>query len=209
MKDPKLEAYVEAIEALFARRRGAERVLGPRDFALARSWYESGVPLANLLTAIEEVFAAGGSVSSLSFCAARVEARAKGLASARREPIPTRWRDAADALGELCDGLARLASDARTETQALLGRVHATRQRLEDDAPEPQLEATLKAIDQEVDQLLLRTLPRESLESCRAESARALRRAQGRVDPEALEDALRRFAVDTARARLGLPRVGP
>ena len=71
------------------------------------------------------------------------------------------------------------------------------------------LQATLQEIDREVARLLLQTLPRESLERHRAETARALRRAQGRVDPAALEDALRRLAVDTARERLGLPRVGP
>ena len=210
MKDPALEAYVEAIEALLARRRGAERVLGPRDFALARSWYRAGVPLANVLAAIEEAFASGEQqFSSLSFCAARVEVRTAGPGSAPTEPIPARQRDLVGALGELREGLMKLKAAAPSQVEALIGKVCAARRRLEGGTAAAQLEASLEEIDQGVERLLLQTLPREALEQHRAESARVLRRAQGRVEPAALEDALRRLAADTARERLGLPRVGP
>jgi hypothetical protein len=209
MKDPDLEAYLEAIEALLGRRHGAERVLGPRDFAVAQAWHRAGVPLANVLAAIEEAFAAGERVSSLSFCAARVLARTAGPGSVSAGPIPARQRDLAVALGELCEGLMRLATAGRPEAEALLGKVRAASRQLEGGTPTPQLGAALEEIDQEVERLLLQTLPRAALEGHRAASSRALRRAHGRVEPVVLEDALRRLAVGTARERLGLPRVGP
>ena len=79
-----LDAYVEAIESHFRTRKGAEVTLSPRDFALARSWHQAGVPLAVVLLGIDSAFEADPSASSLSFCRRRVE----DLAQARSAPAP-------------------------------------------------------------------------------------------------------------------------
>ena len=51
-----VEAYVEAIEAHLRARRGVDHILSPRDFALARAWYEAGVPLATVLVGMDRAF---------------------------------------------------------------------------------------------------------------------------------------------------------
>ena len=71
--DAAVEAYVEAIEAHLRARRGAEHILSPRDFALARSWHQAGVPLATVLVGIDRAFDSGADVTSLAFCRRRVE----------------------------------------------------------------------------------------------------------------------------------------
>lgn len=72
MPDPALVAYVEAIEAHLGRLRGAEHVLTPRDFALARSWHGAGVALADLLAALDAAHAETGQPPSLAFCRKRL-----------------------------------------------------------------------------------------------------------------------------------------
>jgi hypothetical protein len=77
VRDPGLDAYVEAIENHLSRRRGREHTLAPRDFDLARGWYVAGVSAADVLSGIDEAFAAGETVASLTFCRRFVEARVK------------------------------------------------------------------------------------------------------------------------------------
>jgi hypothetical protein len=66
VKDPDLEAYVESIEKHLRARRGVDHVLSPRDFGLARSWHQAGLPLATVLVGIDRAFESG-EVTSLSF----------------------------------------------------------------------------------------------------------------------------------------------
>ena len=51
-RDPALEAFLEAIETALRSRRGVDHALSPREFAIARGWYDAGVPLATVLVAI-------------------------------------------------------------------------------------------------------------------------------------------------------------
>ncbi len=71
MKDPDLEAYVEAIEGHLRARRGVEHILSPRDFALARKWHEAAVPLATVLVGMDRAFESAREVTSLAFCRRR------------------------------------------------------------------------------------------------------------------------------------------
>jgi hypothetical protein len=77
MRDAGLVGYVDAIERYLARMRGTDHVLTPPDFALARSWFEAGIALGNVLSALDEA-AARGPISSLSACRKRVEGTATG-----------------------------------------------------------------------------------------------------------------------------------
>ena len=76
MKDPDLEAYVEAIEAHLGQRRRREHTLSPRDFVLARAWFGAGISLAAVLVALDEAFDSDQRAPSLAFCRRRVEAGA-------------------------------------------------------------------------------------------------------------------------------------
>src|SRR5204863_7383602 len=89
LKEPEVEGYVEAIESHLRARRGGEHILSPRDFALARAWHESGVPLATVLVGIDRAFDEGGRVSSLGYCRRRVEELVLAGARPQLRPIPT------------------------------------------------------------------------------------------------------------------------
>ena len=90
MKDPALEAYVSAIEDHLRARRGVDHILSPRDFALARTWYEAGVPLATVLVGMDRAFEQKPNVSSLSFCRRRVEELAAAGPRPPSRPAPPR-----------------------------------------------------------------------------------------------------------------------
>lgn len=86
MKDPDLEAFVEAIEAYFSQRRRREHTLSPRDFALARTWFGAGISLATVLVALDEAFDSGQTAPSHAFCRQRIEA------ATAKEKTPQRHR---------------------------------------------------------------------------------------------------------------------
>ena len=73
VRDPELDAFVEAIETAFRTRRGKEHVLSPRDFALARGFHEAGVSLATVLVAIDAAFEHDPGTASLAACRRRIE----------------------------------------------------------------------------------------------------------------------------------------
>lgn len=75
MADPAFVSYLEALERHLGARGGVERVLNPGEFALARSWFAAGVPLAAVLAGIDQA-GQGGQPVSLLYCRAQVEALA-------------------------------------------------------------------------------------------------------------------------------------
>ena len=48
--------YLREVERHFLRRRGHPLLISPRDWALALSWFEEGIPLSAVLAGIDEVF---------------------------------------------------------------------------------------------------------------------------------------------------------
>jgi len=54
---------------------------------------------------------------------------------------------------------------------------------------------------------VVHALSASDLEEFRDEAARAIERHRGRVDEDALSDAMARYTLQRARERLGLPRV--
>src|SRR5687767_13512254 len=81
-----LEAYVLAIERHLSSHRGAQHVLSPRDFALAKAWHAAALPLAAVLAGIDRAAERDAGVSSLSRCRRHVEALAAAAPAA--EPAP-------------------------------------------------------------------------------------------------------------------------
>ena len=81
-------AYYRAVEDHFAALRGTPFLFSPKDFALLRSWWQEGVPLAAVLNGIGEVCerrreTRDDPVSSLSYCRHAVRRHAKRLIAAR------------------------------------------------------------------------------------------------------------------------------
>jgi hypothetical protein len=67
-KDAAFEEYLEAVESHLSRLRGRSVSLAGHDFDQARSLHRAGIPLANVLTAIDRAAEAAGPVVSLGFC---------------------------------------------------------------------------------------------------------------------------------------------
>ena len=84
MKDPELEAFVADIERHMTRHRGRAFVLSPPDFALARQWYETKLPLAAVLSGIDLAISRGDDVTTLRYCRGDVET----IAGRREERHP-------------------------------------------------------------------------------------------------------------------------
>ena len=203
---------MEAIEAQLRARRGAEHVLSPRDFALARTWHEAGVPLATVLVGIDRAFDSAADVSSLAFCRGRVE---QLLASGSRPRSPLAPPQSVplhelspilDALGER---LTELSPGPRACFEPALRKLREV-QDLVAVASRPNwdyLRQKLRAIDDAVTEAVTGALSPEDVAGFRAEAERTLARLRGRVDADALHDALERYTIQRGRERLGLPRV--
>ena len=88
MSAPDVRGYVEAIEAHLRARRGVDHILSPRDFGLARSWHEAGVPLATVLVGMDRAFESAANVTSLAFCRRWVEELAAAGPRPKLRPAP-------------------------------------------------------------------------------------------------------------------------
>lgn len=213
MKDPGVEAYVEAIESHLRARRGVDHILSPSEFALARAWYRAGVSLATVLVGIDRAFDSGASASSLIFCRRSVEELVAAGPRPQARPMPPAEsvpvQELQGLLAQLVENLSRLRQGPAAPFEAPLRKIREIQDLLA-VASRPNwdyLRGKLREIDDEVSAAVLKSLSAEDLEGFRAEAARAVERHRGRVDETTLADAMARYTVQRARERLGLPRV--
>lgn len=207
--DPALEAYVESLEATLRARRGVDHVLSPREFALARGWFEAGIHLATVLVAIDLAFDSDPTMSSLSFCRRRVEQLAAG-AGARPPREQEAGRPSLPELAERLQALRERLLELPARAAALPLQDLGETSDLVAVASRPNwsyLEERLARIDDLVSAAALEALGPGDLDAVREEAARAASRQKGRVDPRALEEAVERLVRQRARERLQLPRV--
>lgn len=209
-RDEGLVAFVEAIESHLRARRGTDQALSPRDFALARSWYQGGVPLATVLVGMDRALE-GEADASLAFCRRRVEELAAAGFTTARHPSPSAGeRIPVAEVQEMLAALRERLQQLPAAGFALALRKIDELQDLLSVASRPNGEyvrAKLAQIDQEVSAAALQTLPPEADAALRAEAAGAAERHRGRVDTASLEDAVRRLVRLRAREVLRLPRV--
>ncbi len=187
-------------------------MLSPRDFALARSWHEAGVPLATVLVAIDLAFDTDPKTASLAVLRRRVEELAAVGPRPPAAPGPARETERAS-LPEVQERLAAL----RERLLELPGR--AVAQPLADleqvadlvaVASRPNwdyLRARLRRIDETVAVAAVDALTEDDARTLRAEAERATARHRGRVDDAALDEARERLVRQRAREKLQLPRV--
>jgi hypothetical protein len=208
--DPGLESFVETIEGALRTHRGVDHTLSPREFALARSWYESRVPLAVVLLALDLAFDADPSISSLAFCRRRVEQLARGTTRGGR---PTGHEVGRPSLPELGERLAAL----RQRLVGLPPRAAALPLQEVDEvddlvavASRPNwdyLSERLERIDELVSAAAVDALAERELADLRVEAERAATRYRGKVETGPLEEAIVRLVRQRARERLELPWV--
>jgi hypothetical protein len=209
--DPELETYVKAIEGHLRARRGVEHILTPRDFALARGWCATGVPLATVLVGMDRAFETGANVTSLSYCRRWVEELvAAGPAPALRPAPPAEsvpLAEVTELLDQLLEQLSRVKP--RPGFDPPLRKIREVQDLLA-VASRPNwsyVRAKLREIDDEVSQAALQALSESELAEFRSEAQRAVERHKGHVDEASLRDALNRFTLQRARERFQLPRV--
>jgi hypothetical protein len=213
VKDPDLEAYVEAIEGHLRARRGVDHILSPRDFALARGWHAAGVPLATVLVGMDRAFEDKPDVTSLAYCRRRVEQLAAAGRGARTRPAPPveslPLDEVASLLQELGEQLDRLKPRTGASFDPPQRKIREVRDLLS-VATRPNVDyvrGKLREIDDDVSAAVLQALPADEIAAFREEAQRAIERHRGRVDDEALVDAMDRYTLQRAREKLGLGRV--
>jgi hypothetical protein len=213
VKDRGLEAYVEAIEAHLRSRRGVDHILSPRDFALARAWCESGIPLATVLVGIDLAFESAEGATSLAFCKRRVEDLAACGPRPVRSPSVSVESVPLQDVGALLASLMEKLGARRRGADAFFERPLRKAEEIRDllaVAAQPNLDylrSKLREIDDLVSTALVQGLGAGERAAFEAEAHRAVERHRGRMDAEGLEDAVARFVVHRAREREGLPRV--
>jgi hypothetical protein len=195
--DRNLESYVSTLEAALSRIRGRSVTLSPRDFALARGWFEAGIPAERVREALERAQSEGQSPSGLAYVQRQVEGRPGRLGS-RRSEQPEGSEAGAPALAQLQAALARLPESAAASFAGV-------RRALERTGTEPTPEA-LDELDRALDAAALDAVPEPELQRWRADAARA-RTRQAHLPPAALDEAERRALTRRARERWGLPYV--
>jgi hypothetical protein len=208
-RDEGVEAFVQAIETALRSWRGREHVLSPRDFSLARSWHEAGVPLATVLVAIDAAFERDPLTSSLAPCRRRVEELAAGTTRARlaaRETERASLPEVAERLDALRDRLEELPGRAAALPLAELAELRD----LVAVASRPNwdyLRERLRRIDDLVAAAAVEALAPGDAAALRQEAARAAERHRGKVDAGALAEAQERLLRQRARETMRLPRV--
>jgi Arc/MetJ family transcription regulator len=208
-----LEGFVEAIEGHLRARRGVDHILSPRDFSLARGWFQAGVPLDTVLVGMDRAFEVETSVSSLAYCRRFVEELAAAGPSPQLRPAPPAESVPLHEVEELLATLLARLETVRVGPGAPFDTPLRKIREVQDllaVASRPNwsyVRRKLREIDDDVSAAALQVLSAEEHDQLRGEAARAIERHRGRVDEQALEDAMTRFTLQRARERWGLPRV--
>jgi len=206
-------AYYRAVEDCFAALRGTPFLLRPKDFALLRSWWSDGVPLAAVLAGLSESFArqrgrGDDPISSLSYCRHAVTRHARRLRDARAGAGMQPALDVTTALAHLVEQV-RQAAEACHEQPAVaaglnaLVRAIATLPRGSSAGAVDETLAGLELAALETLEAALPQVDRDALAGA-VEAELAALPAAGR---EVLERTRRAMRVKLLRRRLGLPRL--
>lgn len=203
-----LEAYVLAIERHLSKHRGAEHVLSPRDFALAKAWHAAALPLATVLVGIDRAFERDGGVTSLLRCRRLVE----GLAAATAPgPVPASDTSPPEDLPQRLEALQNaIAAAHRPLAFEQAARRLTELQDLAAVAREPNwdyLLRKLEELDDLVDAAALEAVAPDERTHLRDDADAALQRQKLRGRAAALEETRLRYMKRRARERFALPRV--
>lgn len=217
--------YFTEIEEHFQRKRGAQILLSPVDWALIASWREAGIPLETVLAGVDQAFEKFESgrrrdtqrQRSLVYCAAAVlEAAAAARAAAVGAPaMPAAPRPEDDSFspGRIRTHLERAAAalEAALPGDAGAADIAATLRRLAAAEPAPAsleaLDRTLTACDDKLLATLTRATPVDILTRLRAEMERDLAPYRRGLRAEQLAMIERQFLQRRLLEHWRLPRL--
>lgn len=205
--------YFLEIESHFASLRQSHFVFSAKDWALMKSWHDSGVPLAIVIEALDTVFQKKSDsprrrvISSLSYCRHAVEElwnERKDLYVGKRETVPE--SDAGSQLDELAAALRQAAEGSREEVGRVIAVTAARVESLSRAQSVPHLEEELMAIEEALFAALSEGLGEEE----RAEVDQALARqmsAIGTADEKIVARTRRANERRLLRTRFRIPRL--
>ena len=197
------QAYFRAIEESFIRLRGSPFLLSPADWQQAQEWYQQEIPLALVLSSLEDLFSTRatsgkrGRIQSLKYCSGAVEQA---------------WSDYQD-LAATGESRAAQPLDAKARLQSLSDAIPAEFPlRAEVCAQILALEGSAEEIERgllELDRLAVDTAYRQLTQADKTELDRsvdlAMDRLEPRIDMASQEDVRRRLREQGLRSAVGLP----
>ena len=205
LESSEAQEYFRRVEEVFVELRGAPMLLSPKDWQVARSWYERGIPVDHVERALREVFerrlegGAKGRVQSLGYCRDAVEASWQEIEELTslsvRRPAPG------------LDVAARLAEIADRLPESLPQRERWRRRVLALEGEAETVERGLAGLEEELLAAAWDALPEGRREAVTAEVEKALARLAERLDAEQRRTAARRVREARLRREVGLPRL--
>jgi hypothetical protein len=206
-------AYYRAVEDHFAALRGTPFLFSPKDFALLRSWWREGVPLAAVLAGIGEIWERrrerdADPVSSLAYCRHAVARQAKRLAAARVGAAPGEGAiNVAESLHALAAGVAETAASWATVPRlaAVLRDLERAVATLPENSRPEALDETLADLEFTSLDALLGALPADRREAIATEVEHEL--AGLKMAGEVRSRTRHALLVKALRRLIGLPRL--
>lgn len=206
-------AYYRAVEDHFAALRGTQFLFSPKDFALLRTWWKEGVPLAGVLAGIGEIWERrrerdADPVSSLSYCRHAVARQARRLASARVGAASgAKTLDVAEAIRALARSVAGTGEAWRGEPRvaAVLRDLERAVSTLPEDGQPAALDETLADLEFTSLDALLGALPPDRRDALASEVDREM---AGLKLADVVRNRTRHaLLVKALRRLIGLPRL--
>lgn len=204
--DPDLESseeqlYFLAIEKVFLEERGSPLYLSPKDWHLARKWYEEGIPLDWVERTLRELFekrrakGTAEKVINLGYCKRSVEAAWKRYLKMGAPEVEAVEIDVA----------ARLAALARALPPGLEGRGHWSDRIVGLEGGPEQVEEQLGELDREIFESVREGLGDETREQVRRKVDGALANLARRLPPKELAGVEAQLTERVLREHLALP----
>ncbi len=198
--------YHRAIEDVFIDLRGSPLQFSPKDYSIAKEWYEEGIPLELVERTVREIFARREAredeekhkkVWSLGYCKRWVKA-----AWRRQQELQAPGAGGGE---EDLDLPARLANLAAALPAGLAGRSGVAERILGLAGDAEAVEQKLAEIDREVVRRAGERLPAPDRQGIEEELATARAALAERLEADELERAEGRLREQILRRRLGLP----
>ncbi len=209
------QRYFRRIEDVFIELRGAPLLLSPKDWQVARGWYERGVPLGIVEEALRDLFERrrardiDARVHSLSYCASAVDEAFRQVEELQAPGLRTSSSSSSGA-GESGEGAMdvplRLERLARAVERALPQEHQDWGERIRALAGDAEVvENALARVDEELIESLAKSLEPARREGLDADVERGMRRVAPRLEEGEREQVSRQLRSRWLHRELDLP----